>query len=376
MKILFLMSRDICNSSWAGGDVYVHMIAKRLVQQGHQVTILSGRFSRGKEKEIVDGVNIVRIKGGLLRALRNFQYYFRHFKGMFDVVVEEAEGPAGPFFASLYVREPLIVLWHQRGREIFINQFPLPIALLLTTLDYIFAASVKGRLIVVPTCDRAKELIALGIDDKQIRIVNGGVELNTFMTDIRSSMKVEKPFFLVLNKIRKYKCFHHAIYAFQILQEKYPKCRLVIAGRRGAYDYEVMLRNLVEKTGLSQKVYFFVNVTEEEKTWLLSNAHALIVPSPIEGFSLVAVEANLVGTPVIASNGVPKEVISHGVNGLIYPFGDIDALAESIIRLLENKNLHLQLSQNAKRHAARFTWEHSARMFSQVLNEAILVQSR
>jgi glycosyltransferase involved in cell wall biosynthesis len=352
------------------------MIAKRLVQQGHRVAILCNRYSGGKEEEVIDGVQIMRIKGGLLRALRNFHYYYKHFRGIFDVVIEEAEGPAGPFFASLYVREPLIILWHQRGKKIFLNQFPLPVALLLIILDYIFALSVKGRFIVVPTLERARELIALGIDDEQIRIVNGGVELKEFVTSIHSCVKVDKPFFLVLNKIREYKCFHHAIYAFQKLLKKHPECKLVIAGRRGSYSYETRLRDLVKKTGLSEKVYFFINISEEEKFWLLSNAHALIVPSPVEGFSLVAVEANSVGTPVIASDGVPSEVVSHGINGLIYPFGNIDALAETMMRLLEDENLRQQLSKNAHRLATRFTWERSARAFGQVLTEAILDQNR
>ena len=69
-----------------------------------------------------------------------------------------------------------------------------------------------------------------------------------------------------------------------------------------------------------------------------------------EGFSLVALEAMGVGTPVVAYDyGGPPEVL--GECGLLVPPGDRDALAEALLRVLEDGALREQLAECGRRRA-------------------------
>jgi glycosyltransferase involved in cell wall biosynthesis len=75
----------------------------------------------------------------------------------------------------------------------------------------------------------------------------------------------------------------------------------------------------------------------------------------------VIVEAMLAGVPVIASaGGGPSEIVTDAVDGLLYPAGDIDALAELLQRLRGDSRLRSQLRNNARIRAERFSPEAAA----------------
>lgn len=77
------------------------------------------------------------------------------------------------------------------------------------------------------------------------------------------------------------------------------------------------------------------DVPEAEKEVLLRTARCLVLPSRIESFGLVLLEAWSVGVPVIALDlPVFRELITHGVDGLLVPPGDVPALADAIATLL------------------------------------------
>lgn len=90
---------------------------------------------------------------------------------------------------------------------------------------------------------------------------------------------------------------------------------------------------------------------------LIAGCYVLVIPSVTsrgglgkEGFSLVALEAMGVGTPVVAyAHGGPPEVL--GDCGLLVPPGNRDALAEALLRVLEEEPLHEQLAACGRRRA-------------------------
>jgi len=90
---------------------------------------------------------------------------------------------------------------------------------------------------------------------------------------------------------------------------------------------------------------------------LIAGSDALVIPSVTsrsglgkEGFSLVALEAMGVGTPVVAyDHGGPPEVL--GDCGLLVPPGDRDALTGALLRLLDDEGLHERLGECGRRRA-------------------------
>jgi glycosyltransferase involved in cell wall biosynthesis len=85
------------------------------------------------------------------------------------------------------------------------------------------------------------------------------------------------------------------------------------------------------------------------------SVHASIVPEP---FGQVVVEAMAAGLPIVAADaGGPAEIVTHEVDGLLYPAGDIGALASLLRRLAADASLRARLGQGARRRAGDFTPE-------------------
>jgi glycosyltransferase involved in cell wall biosynthesis len=85
---------------------------------------------------------------------------------------------------------------------------------------------------------------------------------------------------------------------------------------------------------------------------------ALVLPSFTEGLPLVLAEAMSQAIPVIATRvgGIP-EIVTHGVNGLLVPPGDLPRLAEAICALRDDPGLYSILASNARRTALENTTE-------------------
>jgi N-acetyl-alpha-D-glucosaminyl L-malate synthase BshA len=89
---------------------------------------------------------------------------------------------------------------------------------------------------------------------------------------------------------------------------------------------------------------------QEEVLPLFSVADLFLLPSSQESFGLAALEAMACSVPVVASRvgGLP-EVIEHGVSGFLHPPADLDAMAESGVKLLTDAALHHEIGEAARR---------------------------
>ncbi len=137
---------------------------------------------------------------------------------------------------------------------------------------------------------------------------------------------------------------------------------LVVAGRlleKGS-DFFPDPRPIVQELGIEERVVFTGWVAEEDKPALYSGARALVFPSFYEGFGLPPLEALACGTPVIASNrGSLPEIVGDG--GLLVEPDDVEGLATAMEKLLNDESLWADLRQKGLAHAARFSWEKTAR---------------
>jgi glycosyltransferase involved in cell wall biosynthesis len=145
---------------------------------------------------------------------------------------------------------------------------------------------------------------------------------------------------------------------------------LVIAGRlpeRGA-DFFPDPRPIAQELGIGKRVVFTGWVPEEDKPALYSGARALVFPSLYEGFGLPPLEALACGTPVIASNkGSLPEIVGEG--GLLVEPDDVEGLAGAMEKLLADNDLQTDLRQKGLAHAAKFSWEKTARETMAVYQE-------
>ncbi len=368
MRILFLVYRDFSNPLAVGGDLYFWELAKGLASQGNYVTVVCSQYLGSKLLEEIDGVYIVRINGKLNLPVNVLKRYLGKDKGNFDVVIEEVIGGERlPFLSSLYAKEPLIAVWHQKNTAIFREQYPFLLSSLLSMIELLIGRFYRNRLVVTPSEGAREKILTLGFKPENVKVIYDGVG-KRFQKVTPSYDR--KNIIVCLGKIRKYKRFDHALLAFQkVLELSESPCRLVIAGKISEIDrgYLNWLRKLSVNLGISQHVEFRLNISEDEKIELLSESRLLVQPSPVEGFSIVVAEANCCGTPVVASDGVPRDVVINNFNGLVYPFGKINAMAEKILNLLRDEAAWKRMSLNSKKWSKKFTWKKSVSRLEKIL---------
>jgi glycosyltransferase involved in cell wall biosynthesis len=133
------------------------------------------------------------------------------------------------------------------------------------------------------------------------------------------------------------------------------------------------LARLVSRLGIEGRVHFHPSVRHEDLADMYRGATALVVPSTGEGLGLVAVEALLCETPVVAfASGGIVDVVRHERTGLLVPPGDVDALARALDRIVADDALARRLGSTGRVAALeRFTPQAAARTYSAIYRDVL-----
>ena len=129
---------------------------------------------------------------------------------------------------------------------------------------------------------------------------------------------------------------------------------LVLAGSQGWLYDEIFAE--VKRLGLEGRVLFTGRVADEDKAALMSGATMLVFPSLYEGFGLPVVEAMQCGTPVICSNTSSLPEVAGDAALLVDPL-DVDALAQAMLRLIQDADLRRTLTERGYVQARKFSWQ-------------------
>jgi len=155
-----------------------------------------------------------------------------------------------------------------------------------------------------------------------------------------------EPVLLHVSNFRPVKRIINVIEIFQRVLAETP-CRLVFAGdgpersiaERYCYDNK-----------LTEHVLFLGK--QDNLPDLMGCADVLLLPSELESFGLVALEAMSCEVPVVATlvGGLP-EVVLHGETGYLANLGDVDRMAEYALEIIQNPGLHIRMGQEGRRRA-------------------------
>lgn len=354
MKILIFNWRDIKNPEAGGAEVFTHEIAKRWVKSGNEVTLFTSEFNGCRKEEVIEGVRIIRA-GGKYSVYRKARKYYKEYfsKEGFEVVVDEIN--TKPFLAPRFVNkgEKIIALIHQLAREYWRYETPFPISF----IGYYFLENRWLKSYVdIPTVtvseSTKRDLLDLGL--KKVMVVSEGLN---FKPVDNAKEKEENPAIIYVGRLKRAKRPEHAIKAFEIIKEEMQHAKLWIVG-------DGYLRKDLEKS-VCEGIKFFGYVSEGEKKELLSKAWVLVNPSVREGWGINVIEANACGTPCIAYDvpGLRDSIIDEETGILVDENGNIEKLAEAIIKVLEDGELRGKLSKNALMYAKSFSWDKSAEVF-------------
>lgn len=343
---------------WAGGaEEYIHNVAKRLVSQGHSVTLFAGNDGRHTRHEKIDGVQIVRRGGFYTVYLWAFVYYIFRFRGKFDVVVDSENGI--PFLTPLFVRVPIFLLIHHVHQNVFRDHLQFPLKQIAMFIEGELMPLLYRTANIITVSESSKEdILSLGLGNPEaITIVNPGIETSKLGTGVKTA----HPSMCYVGRLKSYKNIDVAIKAFSHVRKFFPTATFTIAGTG---ESEQELKSLVKQLKLTKAIRFVGFVSSQKKKQILSESWLSVQPSMVEGWGITVIEANACGTPVVASNveGL-KDSVRHNKTGLLVPPKDTAAFAKAIEKLFTSDKLRASLSTEALKWSQSFEWDNSTKRF-------------
>jgi colanic acid/amylovoran biosynthesis glycosyltransferase len=154
--------------------------------------------------------------------------------------------------------------------------------------------------------------------------------------------------------------------AFAAVRRDRDDLELILVGDGPQAD---RLRALAVQLGISERVRFAGRLSEADTLGEIASAHALILPSFMEGLPIVLMEAMAIGTAVIASRvaGIP-ELVEDGQSGLLFTPSNWDELASCICRLVDDDALREKFAGRGRtKVAAEFDIQRSAKRLRELL---------
>ena len=233
--------------------------------------------------------------------------------------------------------------------------------------QWIYKALANYRLIItISEFSKSRMVELLGADPNKIVVVGCGVEQPFY--DISSvdplslESPVDVPYILVIGGLRLKKGGSFVLNVAKDLLRSHSSLKIVVAGDSEP-EYIAAAKELpnIKLLGL---------VPDNDLPRLLRCASSLLFLSHYEGFGIPAIEAMVVGTPVIVSDraSLPEVV---GTAGIVVNPENTSVIVDRLIQLDENSDLRQDYIQRGREHAKQYTWSRCVDLVQQAFYEYI-----
>jgi teichuronic acid biosynthesis glycosyltransferase TuaC len=270
----------------------------------------------------------------------------------FDVIDAHFYYPDGVAASLIAQRLGKPFVCTARGSDINLyRQFPRARNLIRATVSR--AAANLGV-----SADLVQQLIELGAEPANARVLRNGVDLERFApldrTLARASLGIHHQGLVLLAVGNQVELKGHDL-MIRVLQ-RYPQAQLVLVGD-GPLRGE--LKALAQSLGVADRVHMVGQRPNEALKAYYSAADVLMLASSREGWPNVLLEAMACGTPVVATrvNGTP-EIVGSADSGRLARERSVDGLAEALAQLLDA----YPDRDAVRRHAERFSWSETTRL--------------
>jgi glycosyltransferase involved in cell wall biosynthesis len=192
---------------------------------------------------------------------------------------------------------------------------------------------------------------------EKMRVISNSIEIEDIQPITKNPkelVNIPKPIIGTVSRLLHQKGLHVLLDAFAKCLEKHPQASLVIVGD-GLYRHQ--LEEQARMLGIAENTHFLGYLQQPRLSAVVSEFNIFAFPTFGEGFGLVLLEAMAVSKPVVASNvmAIP-EIVIDGQTGLLVPPDNADALAQGLLKLIENPSLCQQFgSAGRQRLEQEFT---------------------
>jgi phosphatidyl-myo-inositol alpha-mannosyltransferase len=341
----------VCPYAWeAPGGVQVHVrnLATRLLDRDHEVTVLAPTTRRPSEAWVRSVGRPLRVpyRGTVAPiaplSFRRTRDALRAFRP--DVVhVHEPLTPSASMFATIAARAPIVATVH---------------AYLDRSLVMELSAQILRRIwrrvdLGIAVSEAAATFLRRTLPEAELEIVPNGVDVGAFSGATPREDLPEGRRILWVNRLDAQKGFPVALAAFSKVVAEVPEAVLVVVGDGKDRDSLGLL---------TASVLARVDMRGAEPNAAVPGYHAasevfVASASGQESFGIVLVEAMAAGVPIVATD-IPgyREVITDGLDGLLVPPRDPEAVAAGLVRLLTDPDRAARLAQAGRARAKTFDW--------------------
>ena len=352
----------------------VHDLSKRLIKDGHEVTVITYRDGNVPEYENDKGVEVYRVDNYMIHPNNFIDWIMQLNFNMIAKATEVINKEGG--FDVIHAHDWLVTYAAKSLKQSF--NLPMVATIHATeagrnsgihddTQRYIndteWLLTYEATEVIVNSNYMKGHVQGLfGLPFNKISVIPNGINLNNF-TGIERDYDFRRRFAMDNEKIILYvgrlvyeKGVQHLISAMPKILNHYHDSKLVIAGKGGMIDE---LKSQVDSMGLSNKVYFTGYLNQKEVQKMYKCADVAVFPSTYEPFGIVALEAMLAGIPTVVSDiGGLNEIVEHGVNGMKSYAGNPNSIADSVLSLLFDPQLAMNVTKNAKNKVKEeFNWQ-------------------
>ena len=341
----------------------VHDLSKRLIKDGHEVTVVTYKEGDLPDYENDKGVKVYRVPNFEINP-NNFidwvmQLNFNLIAKASEIIAKEGK------FDVIHAHDWLVTY----SAKTLKNSFGIPLVATIhateagrnggihdETQRYIndseWLLTYEASEVIVNSSFMKSEIQRLfWLSYDKINVIPNGLNMTAFSgleKDYgfrRQYAADNEKIILTMGRMVYEKGIQHLIAAMPKILANYHDAKLVVVGKGGMIDD---LKMQADALGISQKVYFagFLN---SRKVPIYQCSDIAVFPSTYEPFGIVALEAMLAGIPTVVSDvGGLGEIIKHGINGMKSYAGNPNSIADSILELLYNPELCANITKTAK----------------------------
>ncbi|WML59042.1 glycosyltransferase [Neobacillus sp. PS2-9] len=191
-----------------------------------------------------------------------------------------------------------------------------------------------------------------GVPREKLSLINMGVNLDVFRpidkkeARERCGINTNQTPLLFVGNIIEQKGLNELVEAFSMLKKENPNYHLYIIGSNKDQNYFQKLQSLIKELGMTKSIHLLGTKSQAEVACWMAAADVFILPSHIEGFGLVAVEAMACGTPVVGTNVGGLKYLLNNENGVLVEVNDVISLKKGIESVLLSEEVKEKLVRN------------------------------
>ncbi len=349
--------------SFTGGvEARTHFLAKNLIKK-HQVTAIARRQKKIPNKETSRNLSIFRCgfktassKASLSSLFSRLTFIIQSIiiglKTDFDLIEGSNYITFIPALIIAQIKKKPAVAWYP---DVLIGKWMKyfgPSLGLIGEFTEKVALRLPFKKFIALSNQTKKKLIKQKVSPKKIAVIYGGHDPKEFRG--RSPKKFLSPTICTISRLVPYKKIDTLIKALKLVKEKIPTASLIVLGQG---PEEKKLKKIAKEEKISNSVKFLNGDNRKKTLNILKKSHLFCLPSVIEGFGFVTIEAMAAGLPVVLANtSINREITRKGRGALLFKPNDEKDLGLKILRVLKDKKLALRLKKEQFELKKQYTW--------------------